>query len=222
VASLWKSAENPRIFKLIKIIIDAYRFYNVAPCSLVGIVRRFGWTYFRCRQNRRALIHVENGSIMFFRSVSRFMPDHTAWQPTRGESSQWPLWEPLMSRSKYWQADSHFLYVCLKIMHEFDKSNLYLTEQSVRLTLRRHGNWQGRYGSNATIHIFNCSSRCRCVAIFVLLPGFHCNEADFDLQPIPNVVPKRKIPFPDGKQLPFAQNIACLCSPADELTEWIS
>ena len=97
---------------------------------------------------------------MFFRSVSRFMPDHTAWQPTRRKSSQWPLWEPQMSHSKYWQAESHFLYICLEMMHEFDTSNLYLIEQSVRLTLRRHANWRGRYGSNPTIHILNFSSRC--------------------------------------------------------------
>jgi hypothetical protein len=32
------------------------------------------------------------------------------------------------------------LYVCLEMIHEFDTSNLYLTEQSVRLTLRRHEN----------------------------------------------------------------------------------
>ena len=129
------------------------------------------------------------------------MPDHTARQPTRQDSSQWPLLEPQMSHSKYWQAESHFLFNCLEMMHEFDRSNLYLMEQSVRLTLRRNANWQGRYGSNPTIHILNFRSRCRWVTTFVLRTGFHCNEAEFDLQPIPNVVPERKIPFPDGNQL---------------------
>ena len=55
------------------------------------------------------------------------------------------------------------------------------------------------------------------MTILVLRTGFHCNEAEFDLQPIPNVVPERKIPFPDGNQLRLVQHMACHCSPADEL-----
>jgi hypothetical protein len=32
------------------------------------------------------------------------------------------------------------LYICSEMIYEFDTSNLYLTEQSVRLTLRCHAN----------------------------------------------------------------------------------
>jgi hypothetical protein len=61
-------------------------FWDVAPCNLVEVCRRF--------RDRCCLHRPDDGGSKYLWNVDKLLPDYTVLQPRRQQSSYSPPWEP--------------------------------------------------------------------------------------------------------------------------------
>jgi hypothetical protein len=68
-------------------------FWDIAPCSLADIDRRFTGAYCLHHQGEGS----DNGGGKYLWNVGKLLPDYPTQHPRRQSSSYSPLWEPEIS-----------------------------------------------------------------------------------------------------------------------------